>query len=163
MRNWLPVLLALPLAGCPAPEDPETIDQVDLLLFTSACEPDSEPPFENWMRAGVGLTITWDVLCRRDDAATDWFAVKVSRWEDRADDLWNVWFVDPARRAVDYGEDNLPGAQVPENPDSPDAQVRVPARELLPGDYRIEVWNVPENQLDATTGEAKLTVLGATE
>ena len=148
------------LFGCTAPADPETTDQVDLLIYTSACEPESEPPFENYMQAGTGLTITWDVLCHRDDLETDWFAVKVTKWEDRADDMWNVWYVEPTRRAVVSGEEDLPGAEIPANPDSPDAQVRVPMRELVPGEYRVEVWDVPVNQLDATIGEAKLTVLG---
>jgi hypothetical protein len=161
-------LLAAPLAlsclfGCAPPEPPATTDRVDLLLYTSACAPESEPPFENWIEAGSGLTIAWDVLCHRDDADTDWFAVKVTRWDDRSDDMWNVWYVEPTRRAVAYAEDELPGAQIPANPDAPLAQVRVPPRDLVPGEYRIEVWDVPANQLDATIGEAKLTVLGDVE
>ena len=154
---------ALAVSGCAPPDAPETTDQIDLLLYTSACEPESEPPFENWIEAGAGLTITWDVLCHRDDADTEWFAVKVTRWEDRSDDMWNVWYVEPTLRAVEYAEEELDGAQLPENPDSPLAQVRVPPRELVPGEYRVEVWDVPENQLDATIGEGKLTVLGDAE
>jgi len=153
-----PVLVCF--TGCADPTVPETTDQVDLLLFTSACQPESEPPFENWMDQGTDLTIAWDVLCHRDDALTEWFAVKVTKWEDRSDDMWNVWYVEPTLRAVTFGEEELPGAQIAENPDSPLAQERVPPRELVPGEYRVEVWEVPENQLDATIGEAKLIVLG---
>lgn len=154
-------LLALP--ACAPASGPVTTDRVDLLLYSPACTPDTEPPFENWIDEGDGLTIAWDVLCHRDDADTAWFAVKVSLWEDRADDLWNVWYLDPTRRGVEYAEEELPGADLPENPDSPLAQVRVVPRELIPGDYRVEVWEVPTNQLDAVVAEAKLTVLAGGE
>ena len=150
------------LAGC-ASEAPETTEQVDLLLYTPACEPEFEPEFQNATWNPSGLTLSWDVLCTRDDAPVEWFALKVSRWDDRADDLWNVWFLDPDRRAVTYGEGGLPGAELPENPSAPDAEVRVPARELEPGDYRIEVWAVPGTEPDATTAEARLTVLDPSE
>jgi len=155
-RLLLPLIL---LAGCALP-GPETTDRVDLLLWSPACEPEAEPPFENWIEEGAGLTVAWDVLCTRDDAETSWFAVKISRWDDRADDMWNVWYLDPARRAVEYAEDDLPGVTDAQNPDSPDANVRVEPRDLVAGDYRVEVWNVPGNIGDAVVSEAKLTVLG---
>ena len=158
-----PILALLLLAGCPVDQAPSPVDQIDLVLYTPACAPDVEPPFENWMNDRTDLTISWDVLCHRDDAATAWFAVKVSRWEDRADDLWNVWYIEPELRAVTYGEEELPGVTNAQNPSSPDAQVRVEPRELVPGEYRVEVWEVPDNTLDATVAEAKLTVLGDPE
>lgn len=162
MRRLLPAL-ALLLAGCPADDPVSPIDQVDLLLYTPACEPESEPPFENWMNDRTELTISWDVLCHRDAAETAWFAVKVSLWEDRADDLWNLWYIEPELRAVTYGEEGVPGVTNAQNPDSPDAQVRVEPRELVAGEYRVEVWEVPDNTADATVAEAKLTVLGDAE
>ena len=163
MRASAPILALLALPACAPAPGPITTDRVDLLLYSPACEPETEPPFENWIDEGDGLSIAWDVLCHRDDADTAWFAVKVSLWEDRADDRWNVWYVDPARRGVDYGEEELPGAELAENPDAPLAQVRVAPRDLVAGEYRIEVWEVPTNQLDAVVAEAKLTVLGAGE
>lgn len=164
MRSALPLALLLPvLPACESEQVVSPVDQVDLLLFTPACEPDVEPPFENWMNEGVDLTISWDVLCTRDDAATAWFGVKVTRWDDRADDMWKVSYVEPDIRAVFYGEEDLPGVTTAQNPDAPDAQVLVEPRELVPGDYRIEVWDVPDDPLDTTTAEAKLTVLGGPE
>lgn len=164
MRSALLSVLLLPiLPACEAEQVPSPVDQVDLVLYTPACEPDVEPPFDNWMNVGTDLTISWDVLCHRDDASSAWFAVKVSLYEDRADDLWNLWYVDPDLRAVTYGEEGVAGVTNAQNPDSPDAQVRVQPRELVPGEYRIEVWDVPDNTLDATVAELKLTVLGGPE
>ncbi len=164
MRRALTLVLLLPvLPACATDPGITPVDQVDLLLFTPACEPDVEPPFENWMNEGTDLTIGWDVLCQRDDAATAWFALKVTRYDDRSDDMWKVSYVEPDIRAVSYGEEGLPGVTNAQNPDSPDAQVLVEPRELVPGDYRVEVWNVPDDPLDTITSEVKLTVIGDPE
>jgi hypothetical protein len=146
------------LAGC-AEEDPPTItDTITVDVFTARCDP--EVGFEEqFVEVGLLPTLRWEVLCVRDDARIGWLAVKVSDWDDRADDWWNVWYLDPDLREVTYGEAPLPGVADENNPFAPDALPRVAPRELTIGSYRAEVWAVSADLVDSTIGETKFTVV----
>jgi len=150
--------LVLLAAGCPSEEPPPITDTVLVDVYTSRCDPEAGMP-EHFAEAGSVPTLRWSVLCLRDDAPVAWWAIKVSDWDDRADDWWNVWYVDPDLREVSYGETPLPGVTDENNAFSPDAFPRVAPRELGEGAYRVEVWAVTTDLVDSTIGEAKLTML----
>lgn len=159
MRMLLPLLLLL---GCPADETgPPLTDTVELVLWTAQCEPDEDPQ-DHFHRAETGepWTIAWRLPCVRDGGEVSWFAVKVSLWEDRAEDVWNVWYIEPSISELRYGQANIDGALDPQNADYPAALLRVgPVSPLDPGDYRVEVWAVVGDSLDAQRNEVRLTVV----
>lgn len=149
--------LSIAVAGCAAPESPTISTTVTVDLFTSRCDPD-EGLREVFLETDTP-TFRWDILCMRDDAATAWLALKVSDWDDRADDWWNVWYVNPDLREVAYGETPLPGVADENNPFAPDALPRVAPQELTDGSYRLEIWAVSGDLVDSTIGETKFTIL----
>ena len=156
-RRLLLVTLALGV-GCAEPEPPVFTDTVAIDVFTARCDPGGELP-SSTLELGTVPTLRWDVLCVRDDDAVAWWAIKISDWGDRADDWWNVWYVDPGVREVVYGEAPLPGVADENNPFAPDALPRVAPRSLSVGSYRAEVWAVSAEAWDSTIGEAKFTVV----
>ena len=87
--------------------------------------------------------------------------MKVSYWEDRAEDAWNVWLIHPDRSSVRYGEAQIEAAVDPNivNVDHPQAMERVPPALLEPGDYRVEVWGVVDNYLDSQRSEVQVSVV----
>jgi hypothetical protein len=154
-------LLAL-LVGCTgASPDPVLSDEVHVVLYTSQCEPE-EPLHDRFYvtRSGT-FDISWEALCVRDDREISWWAVKVSYWEDRAEDAWNVWLIDPDVDRVRYGEAMIPGASDPNllNEAYPDALERVAPDELVAGEYRVEIWGVVDDYLDSQRNEVRLTVV----
>ncbi len=160
--NLLLPFLALLLGACEeVPEPPEITDRVELVLSTSLCTPDTPPDTRFWGLATASFDIAWDTLCVRDGGEINWYAVKVSYWEDRAEDAWNVWLIHPELRAVRYGEASIEAAVDPNivNEDHPDALERVPPALLEPGDYRVEVWGVVDDYLDSQRSEVRLTLL----
>ncbi len=100
MRALLPILLLL--AACdPAEVPPETTDSVELVLWTLQCEPDVDPEDHFFVDATTQVWwIRWMVPCVRDGGDVDWLALKITLWDDRAEDIWNVWFADPELREV---------------------------------------------------------------
>ena len=155
------LLIGFTLVACAEEElAPEVSDQVDLVLSTSLCEPDEPPVDHFWAAASASFDITWDTLCVRDGGEISWYAVKVSYWEDRAEDAWNVWLIHPDRSEVRYGEATIKGVLDPNivNPSHPDAMERVPPATLQPGDYRVEVWAVTDDYLDSQRSEVRLTI-----
>jgi len=156
MRRLLPLLL---LAACHPVAEPVVVDEVQLVLSTAQCAPEVEPN-DHFTVADHLFDVTWETLCVRDRSVFAWQAVKVSLWDDRAEDAWNVWFVDPEVSSVRYGEVDLPGVLDPANDAGPFALERVPPLAPLPaGDYRVEVWGVLENLGDSQASEVRLTVL----
>ena len=158
MQHAEAALLAILVAGCAELPPPETTDVVSVELFTAFCDPQSDPE-ESFLAPGTVPTLRWNILCNRDGVEPAWLAVKVSHWDDRADDWWNVWYADPSLRETTYGETPLPGVDDENNPFFPDALPRVAPRELAPGSYRLEVWAVPTDLVDAVIGEGRFTVL----
>ncbi len=159
MRRLLPLLL---LVGCaPEPGPAATTDSVELVLWTLSCEPDEDPPDHFQLAADQQVWwLRWSVPCVRDGGTVDWLAVKVSLWDDRAEDLWNLWFDDPELRELRYGAADVPGVADASNTDFPNALERVPAQTPLPpGDYRAEVWAIVGGSLDAQRNEVRVTVL----
>lgn len=156
----LPVLLLLCGCGEGVP-DPPIGDSVDLVLSTALCPPDDDPPEQYWVDVAAGFDIRWETLCVRDGGQINWYAVKVSYWEDRAEDAWNVWLIDPNRSSVRYGEALIEGALDPNvvNVDHPYALERVAPALLETGDYRVEVWGVVDDYLDSQRSEVRLTVV----
>lgn len=162
MRRLLPIaaIACCPLAGCATPAAPEPSDRVELLLYTVACPPASEPPFEQFVAADAPWTIAWTTRCTRDGRSVAWSAVKVSYWDDRAEDTWNLWYIDPTVSELAYGATDVPGIDDTLNDDYPEAWRRVPAVDPLPpGAYRVEIWAVQDDSLDAQTTDVKVTVL----
>jgi len=155
-------LLAVPLVllavGCPEAEPLVIAATINVDVFTSRCDPD-EGMREVHLEAGTEPTIRWNVVCLRDGVDPAWWAIKVSDWDDRADDWWNVWYIDPGLREVVYGETPLPGVSDENNPFSPDALPRVAPRGLSEGSYRLEVWAVSDDLVDSTIGEVKFTMV----
>ncbi|HCP45747.1 MAG TPA: hypothetical protein DIU15_06880 [Deltaproteobacteria bacterium] len=137
----------------------ETTDRVELVLHTTLCEPEAEPPVHFHADDWNGLSLAWDILCVRDGGTIQWWGLKVSHWEDRAEDLWDVWYIDPALREVRYGEAQIDGGVDLNNTSFPHAMERVPPRALVPGDYRVEVWGILENYLDSQWAEARITIV----
>lgn len=160
MRALLPLLLLL--SACDPAADPiDTTDSVELVLWTLQCEPDVDPPDHFVLDAATQVWwLRWTVPCVRDGGDVDWLAVKVSLWDDRAEDLWNLWFVDPELRELRYGQADVPGIIDATNIDYPNALERVPpSTPLPPGDYRVEVWAVVGGSLDAQRNEVRVTVV----
>ena len=156
---WILALLALTaLVGCTTEAPPDTTDVVALEIFTARCDPETPLPTFH-VPLGTTPSLRWDVLCVRDDGPTAWLSIKISDWDDRADDWWNVWYMDPDLREVAYGESPLPGVLDDNNPFERDAFPRVAPRELSVGSYRAEVWAVSADFVDSTIGEAKFTVV----
>jgi hypothetical protein len=160
-QRLLLLLLVFGLVGCDE-EDlaPDLTEQVDLVLSTSLCEPSEAPEEHFWAAVSTSFDIRWDTLCVRDGGEVSWYAVKVSYWEDRAEDAWNVWLIHPDRSEVRYGEATIDGVLDPNivNPAHPDAMERVPPAILQPGDYRVEVWAVTDEYLDSQRSEVRLTI-----
>ncbi len=159
MRPLLPLLL---LVACPAADEgPPLTDTVDLVLWTAQCEPELDPEDHFYIADnGEPWHIAWELPCVRDGGEVTWFAVKVSLWEDRAEDLWNLWYVDPSIHELRYGQASVDGALDPQNTAYPDALLRVgPISPLDVGDYRVEVWAVVNDSLDAQRNEVRLTVV----
>lgn len=158
-----PLLLSLLLlTACDAEEaPPQTTDSVDLVLWTLQCEPEADPQDHFHIDASTQVWwIRWELPCVRDGGTVDWMAVKVSLWDDRAEDLWNLWFVDPELDEVRYGAADVPGIADSTNTDFPHALERVtPITPLPAGDYRVEVWAIVGGSLDAQRTEVRLTVL----
>ena len=151
--------LSVALAGCAAPAaEPEVVDSVHVEVFTEACAP-QETLGRAWVAAGEDLTLSWEALCTRDALPIVWWALKVSLWEDRADDWWNIWYLPPDLGEAEYGQLNLPGVPDPQNSAAPLALQRVFPRELVPGDYRLEVWGVQQNAADSMRREVRITVV----
>lgn len=163
MRRLAPTLALLCLlAGCTdAPTDPVLVDEVHVVLFTSQCEPEPAPIDHFAVSWSGTFDISWQALCVRDGRDVSWWAVKVSYWEDRAEDAWNVWLIDPTVDRVRYGEAMIPGAADPNmlNEAYPDALERVAPDVLEPGEYRVEVWAVVDDYLDSQRNEVRLTVV----
>jgi hypothetical protein len=138
----------------------EITDRVELVLSTSLCPTDEEPTERYWALANASFDIAWDTLCVRDGGEITWYAVKVSYWEDRAEDAWNVWLIHPDVGEVRYGEATIEAALDPNivNPHHPDALERVAPATLVPGDYRVEVWGVVEDYIDSQRSEVRLTL-----
>ncbi len=156
----LPLLVAL--TACPVePIDPVLDDGVEVVLWTTQCEPDALPQDHFFVTNDGPYAIAWDVLCVRDRGEFLWFAVKVSYWEDRAEDAWNLWLIDPSVREVTYGERDVDGTTDPNIPNTsfPDALERVPPAPLDPGDYRVEVWGIVGEYTDSQRNEVRLTVV----
>ncbi len=109
MRRLLPLLL---LAACDPVAEPAIAEEVRLVLSTAQCEPDVAPE-DHFTVADHHFDVSWETLCVRDRSVFAWQAVKVSLWDDRAEDAWNVWFVDPDVSSVRYGEVDLPGVLDP--------------------------------------------------
>jgi hypothetical protein len=160
----LAALCGLALPACaPGEPEPEPADPVQLYLWTSLCEPDPEDPPPDWFAVEKAnpypdFRIAWELLCVRDGAEVDWFALKVSHWDDRSEDLWNVWYLDPNLREVRFGDAELPGDVQADNTSYPAALERVPPRAMPPGDYRVEVWALLPETLDSQRSEVRLTV-----
>lgn len=147
-------------SACEPAGEPARTDSVELVLFTTRCEPEFAPPDRFWVTEGSPWNIGWTTRCRRDDRSFQWQAIKVSFWEDRAEDAWNVWFIEPSVDLVTFGEGSLPGVDALGNDDYPEALLRVRPVDPLPsGDYRVEVWGVQEDLADAQTSEVRVTVL----
>ena len=135
------------------------------LSATYACtydadEPDVEPE-DHFVVERSPYVITWDALCVRDGRDVSWGALKISYWEDRAEDAWNVWLIDPEVSEVTYGEPQIDGTSDPNIPNTmfPYALERVGPAALDPGDYRVEVWAVVDDYLDSQRNEVRLTVV----
>ena len=162
--RWTPALLlpaSLAVATACAPVDalpPPLTDEVHLPLYTSLCEPE-EAPTRYYASDDTILQISWRSLCLRDNLPHAWMAVKVSLWTDRAEVMWNVWFIDPELDSVRYGDESIDSAAVTENPDWPSAQERVAPRPLTAGDYRVEVWGVQEDLGGSMMSEVRLTMV----
>ncbi len=76
-------LLLAGLAACEEPLlEPELDEGVHLVLSTSLCEPETEPQSHFFLRAGGGFETSWETLCVRDGGEVNWYALKVSYWED---------------------------------------------------------------------------------
>lgn len=162
LLSLLVFLLPLLLCACEeVPEPPETTDRVALVLSTSLCPPDVQPEARFWVLASESFRIAWNTLCVRDGGEINWYAVKVSYWEDRAEDAWNVWLIHPDLREVRYGEASIEAAVDPNviNEAHPDALERVPPALLEPGDYRVEVWGVVDDYMDSQRSEVRLTIV----
>lgn len=163
MTGWRMLLSACflgTLAGCGgAPEAVATTDRVELLLHTTLCEPETEPLRHFHTSDWTSLVLAWDILCVRDGGTIQWWGLKVSHWEDRAEDLWDVWYIDPSVRELRYGEAQIDGGVDLNNTAFPHAMERVPPRALPPGDYRFEVWGILENYLDSQWDEVRITVV----
>ncbi len=159
MLRLLPLAVLL-IVGCSPEPVPPRSDGVEVLLWTPSCEPDFEPETHFHVPAGA-YTISWDALCVRDAASIAWWAVKISYWEDRADDAWNVWLIDPSIQEVHYAEGEIDAAIDPNvlNPDHPFALERVAPAPLEYRDYRVEVWGVVDNYLDSQRNEVRLTLV----
>ena len=158
----LSLLLITGLSGCPEePFEAPVGDRVDLVLSTSRCVPDPEPTSRFWVPADSNFDIGWETLCVRDGGEIIWYAVKVSLWEDRSEDAWNVWLIHPDRSELRYGEAQIEAAVDPNlvNEDHPDAMERVPPALLEPGDYRVEVWGIVDGYLDSQRSEVRLTIV----
>ena len=156
------VLVAVALGGCPAIEpDPVLTDEVHLVLYTSLCEPTEELQDHFYVARGATFEISWEALCVRDDREISWWAVKVTYWEDRSEDAWNVWLIAPEIDHVRYGEGTIDAAVDPNiiNENHPLAMERVPPDDLLVGEYRVEVWGVVDDYLDSQRNEVRLTVV----
>ena len=170
LRRGEPTLLLLGLGlaaacggfGCGAGEvEPLTSDVVDLVLYTTQCPPETEPETHFHTEAAAPLTtltLRWDLRCVRDQSEIQWWAVRVSHWDDRAEDIWNVWYLDPELREVRYGKAQIPGGVDINNTDYPYAMEKVPPQALPPGDYRVEVWGILVEYLDSQWSEVRLTV-----
>jgi len=159
MVRLLPLLPLFLLVACEPVGDPTPGTAVELTLSTPQCEPDFVPD-DHFFVADHFFEVQWRTLCVRDRSSFAWQAVKVSLWDDRAEDIWNVWFLDPELESVRYGDADLPGVVDPANDAFPSALERVPPLAPLPaGDYRVEVWGVLENLGDSQRAEVRLTVL----
>jgi len=161
VTRLLPLALLLALAACTDPVEPDLVDEVHVVLYTSLCEPEA-PPEDHFTVSFVGVfDISWEALCTRDGRDIGWWALKVSFWEDRAEDAWNVWMIDPEVDRVWYGQAEIEGAEDPYivNESWPDALVRVGPTALQPGDYRVEIWGVVDDYLDSQRSEVRLTVV----
>lgn len=159
----LPVLLPalLLLSACTAePTDPVLDDRVDVQLWTVMCEPDEEPE-DHFVVEVSPFVIGWEALCVRDGRDVSWWALKISYWDDRAEDAWNVWLIDPTVQEVTYGQPGIDGASDPNVPNTmfPDALERVGPASLDPGEYRLEVWAVVDDYLDSQRNEVRVTVV----
>ncbi len=156
------LLLSLSLlAACTTePAEPVLHDRVEVQLWTVLCEPDVEPE-DHFVVERSPYVITWDALCVRDGRDVSWWALKISYWEDRAEDAWNVWLIDPEVSEVTYGEPQIDGTSDPNIPNTmfPYALERVGPAALDPGDYRVEVWAVVDDYLDSQRNEVRLTVV----
>ena len=154
-------LLLLVSACTDEPADPVLTDEVHLVLYTSLCEPGSPPDDHFAVTRSGTFDISWEALCVRDGREIGWWAVKVSWWQDRAEDAWNVWLIDPEVERVRYGQATISGAADPNvlNEAWPDALERVAPSELDAGEYRVEVWGVVDDYLDSQRNEVRLTVV----
>jgi hypothetical protein len=159
VRFLLAILL---LAACEPTELPaETTDSVELVLWTTQCEPEADPQDHFHVDAATQVWwLRWSIPCVRDGGDVDWLAVKVTDWDDRAEDVWNLWFVDPTLSEVRYGQADVPGIADSTNVDFPNALERVtPITPLPPGDYRAEIWAIVGGSLDAQRNEVRITVV----
>ena len=155
-------LLLVTLGACEEPLSEPGLDEgVHLVLNTSLCEPEVEPQSHFFLRASGGFETSWETLCVRDGGEVNWYAIKVSYWEDRAEDAWNVWLIDPTIDSVVYGDPSIPAVLDANivNESHPDALERVAPVPLVPGDYRVEVWAVVDDYLDSQRSEVRLTLL----
>lgn len=163
LRPLALLLLSLPLLLCSCdevPDAPEITDRIELTLSTSLCPPEVPPTDRYWALAAASFDIAWDTLCVRDGGEISWYAVKVSYWEDRSEDVWNVWLIHPDLSEVRYGEASIDAAVDPNivNPGHPRALERVPPALLEVGDYRVEVWGVVDGYMDSQRSEVRLTL-----
>ena len=150
------------LVACEEPlVEPELDEDVHLVLSTSLCEPEVEPQSHFFLKADGGFETSWETLCVRDGGEVNWYALKVSYWEDRAEDAWNVWLIDPSIESVIYGDPSIPAVLDPNivNEAHPNALERVAPAPLVAGDYRVEVWAVVDDYLDSQRSEVRLTLL----
>jgi hypothetical protein len=160
VARLLPALLLL--AACtPAEFDPVLSDAVDLTLWTILCEPEEDPETHFYVDGGAPYTIRWDARCIRDGGEIAWWAVKVSYWEDRAEDAWNLWLIDPDVDEVSYGDARVDGTTDPNipNPSFPNALERVAPAPLTAGDYRVEIWGIVGEYTDSMRNEVRVTVV----
>ena len=159
---FIGVMLSMTFTACETtPVEIELTETVELVLSTSLCEPEEEPVDHFFAAEDAPFRIAWETLCVRDSGEVNWYAVKVSYWEDRAEDAWNVWLIDPTIDSVRYGEATIPAvvdANVV-NTNHPNALERVAPALLEPGDYRVEVWAVVDDYLDSQRSEVRLTLV----
>ena len=154
-------LVASTGSGC-TDEDalPVLHDGVEVLLWTTQCEPDIEPE-DHFFVNREPYSIRWEALCVRDRGDISWWALKVSLWEDRAEDAWNVWLIDPAVTEATYGDARIDAIVDPNIPnvDHPLVWERTAPAPLTAGDYRVEVWGIVDDYLDSMRNEVRLTVV----